>query len=585
MAKGFIGIMRKAARDAARAQRRAEADQRRRQRERVAQERAIERERRRRQVFAFQVARLEIANQKEQERQARNVAIKSERERREQERLVKQQQKEYEQEQRRLEIEERNQYLADREEEAQDASDALQQYIEDLQNILKFTLSVDDNINFESLRIADEYPAANFPAEISNPSLKPDKTAFLSQVKQPGLLERTLGMKSRYEKELASAEMRYQEALRIWEAVEQERLSKLDQLSHEYENDRLAFELKKLQRNTEVDQLKQDYGEGDEGAVITYLTMVLERSDYPEGFPEEFRVTYSRSTREAIVDYELPTVEIVPQVLEYTYEKKKDEIVGKPRKPQFVKDLYRDVVASVALRTIHEIFESDQGNHIDSVVFNGCISSVDPATGKDIHPYVISARATKPSFAEINLARIDKQACLRNLGARVSARPDERQAVRPVVEFDMVDRRFVEQSDLLSALESRPNLMELNPTEFENLVSNLFNALGLDTKLTQASRDGGVDAIAFDTRPVIGGKVVIQAKRYKNTVGVSAVRDLYGTMQHEGASKGILVTTSGYGTDAYDFSKDKPLELIDGGGLLYLLQQIGAEARIIMPDD
>ena len=38
------------------------------------------------------------------------------------------------------------------------------------------------------------------------------------------------------------------------------------------------------------------------------------------------------------------------------------------------------------------------------------------------------------------------------------------------------------------------------------------------------SRDGGVDCVAYDTRPIFGGKVVIQAKRYKNTVGVSAVR-------------------------------------------------------------
>jgi restriction system protein len=42
------------------------------------------------------------------------------------------------------------------------------------------------------------------------------------------------------------------------------------------------------------------------------------------------------------------------------------------------------------------------------------------------------------------------------------------------------------------------------------------------------------------------------------------VRDLYGTMLNEGASKGILVATSSYGPDAYEFAKDKPLELIDG---------------------
>ncbi|MET6678043.1 restriction endonuclease [Citrobacter amalonaticus] len=141
--------------------------------------------------------------------------------------------------------------------------------------------------------------------------------------------------------------------------------------------------------------------------------------------------------------------------------------------------------------------------------------------------------------------------------------------------------RFIEQGDALSALETRPNLMELSPSEFEVLVSNLFTQMGLDTKLTRGTKDGGVDAVAFDTRPILGGKVVIQAKRYKDTVGVSSVRDLYGTMMNEGANKGILVCTSQYGKDAYRFCEDKPIELIDGGGLLYLLKEhAGVSARI-----
>ena len=40
-------------------------------------------------------------------------------------------------------------------------------------------------------------------------------------------------------------------------------------------------------------------------------------------------------------------------------------------------------------------------------------------------------------------------------------------------------------------------------------------------------------------------------------------------MNHEGANKGILVTTSSFRPDAYDFIRGKPVELIDGGGLLY----------------
>jgi restriction system protein len=60
--------------------------------------------------------------------------------------------------------------------------------------------------------------------------------------------------------------------------------------------------------------------------------------------------------------------------------------------------------------------------------------------------------------------------------------------------------------------------------------------MGLELRLTQASRDGGVDCVAHDPRPIFGGKVVIQAKRYKNTVGVSAVRDLFATMPTSGAT-------------------------------------------------
>src|ERR671930_1009911 len=104
--------------------------------------------------------------------------------------------------------------------------------------------------------------------------------------------------------------------------------------------------------------------------------------------------------------------------------------------------------------------------------------------------------------------------------------------------------------------------------------------MGLETRLTQASRDGGVDCVAWDTRPVIGGKVIVQAKRYKHTVGVSAVRDLYGTVHNEGAAKGILVTTSGYGKASFEFAQSKPLELLDGTNLLYLLREhAGIEAK------
>ncbi|MEV0820015.1 restriction endonuclease [Nonomuraea rubra] len=61
-------------------------------------------------------------------------------------------------------------------------------------------------------------------------------------------------------------------------------------------------------------------------------------------------------------------------------------------------------------------------------------------------------------------------------------------------------------------------------------------------------------------------KFIVQAKLYTKTVLPTHVRDLYGTVQHKGATKCIMITTSGYGPEP-QFAGGKPLSLIDGAGL------------------
>lgn len=522
-----------------------------------------------------QIARENARRHREQERQSRKNKREAELLKREQERQAYKDQREAE--------------LRDHEFRLDDTDEKNRQLFErinELNRILENTLQVEDTISFDSLRITDQFHEFKIPPELQKTPPQPVLEEFLKAVKKPGAIEKLIpGAEGRYQNALQKAKTAFQLNQEKYQAYMADRQAKLQYLYAEYEKEKLAFEKKVQERNQEIEDFIEAYQSGDPTAVISYCTMVLENSDYPDGFPQEFRVAYVPEPKELVIEYELPGMDIVPTVAEYRYIKSKARIDEKARKASEVKEQYQDIVASVCIRTIHEVLEADQGNNILVVAFNGFVQAVDPSTGRDTRPCLISIRTTKEKFSEINLARIDKKACLRNLGAQVSSRPDEMMAVKPLVEFDMVDKRFVEQSDVLSDLENRPNLMDLKPFEFENLVSNLFEQIGFQAKLTRSSKDGGVDAVAFDPRPILGGKVVIQAKRYKNVVGVSAVRDLYGTMINEGASKGILVTTSHYGPDAYDFSKDKPIELIDGGGLLYLLEQQGIKARIIFPDD
>jgi len=278
--------------------------------------------------------------------------------------------------------------------------------------------------------------------------------------------------------------------------------------------------------------------------------------------------------------------EAIPTVEKYTFVKTADEIREKSRSDRSRKSQYADVISQVALRSLFEIFESGDPKFVDTVVLNGFVVATDPSTGRRVQPYLVSARVNRDQFSDLQLDSVDAAACLKRLHASVSRSPAELVAVKPVVDINMADPRFIDEQDVLAMLDTRPNLMDLTPGEFESLITNLFQSMGLETKLTQASRDGGVDCVAFDPRPVLGGKVIVQAKRYKNTVGVSAVRDLFGTMHNEGASKGILVTTSGYGKAAFSFAEGKPIELLSGSHLLYLLKEhAGVDAKIEIPEE
>lgn len=469
-------------------------------------------------------------------------------------------------------------YLEDRQGEVDDLNAELKDRLEELEGLLVHTLSVNDTIRFDSLRHTAPHPAFEVPKELV-PGFAP---AAAEIVPPTGLARFWPGAGKKHAAALAAAQQAHQQILDQFQRAETLKKQKLADLRAQHEAARALYEADVARRNGEVDEFQRAYLAHEPDAIVAYNDMVLARSEYPaQGFPQRYKLAYADASKELIIEYDLPELSVVPTEADYRYVKTRDAIDAKARKASDIKALYQDIIASITLRTLHEVFEADQADALALVTFNGVVDAHDPTTGQEVRVPVVSVRATKASFLQLRLDRVEKIPCLRNLGAQVSSRPDELQAIKPIVEFNMVDKRFIAQTDVLSGLESRPNLLELTPGEFEALVSNLFSQMELDTKLTRSSRDGGVDAVAFDTRPVLGGKVVIQAKRYKDTVGVSAVRDLYGTMLNEGASKGILVCTSGYGTAAFEFAKDKPIELIDGGGLLYLLREhAGLDARI-----
>jgi restriction system protein len=483
--------------------------------------------------------------------------------------------------------------------EAQRALDALGHLLADV-------LENDHAIDLSSLIDSSEYPIAQPAKPTAEPPLaeepvprEPDinDTEFKPML---SLIARIIPSQRR--KEIQKAADRFSEAKRRWAetmTARWERLVKAEaerrlrsekasdrfkKLSTEWESDRNGWLAERERRNAAIEVWTQAYLAGSPEVIPDYCKLVLSASTYPDSFPSDAAVEYVAESRMVVVDYWLPDISVLPTLKEVKFIASRDTLQDVYVSDTWLNRTYDVVLYQIALRSLYELFQSDSAKAIDWIVFNGWVNSIDKATGKEANGCVLSIQVSNAEFIDINLANVDPKACFKKLKGVSAAKLTALQPIRPILQLNRDDKRFVPSHDVADGLDGTSNLAAMDWEDFEHLIRELFekefSADGGEVKITQASRDGGVDAIVFDPDPIRGGKIVIQAKRYTNTVSVSAVRDLFGTVHNEGANKGILVTTADYGPDAYEFAKGKPLTLISGSELLYLLAKHGHKARI-----
>ncbi len=468
-------------------------------------------------------------------------------------------------------------------------SEEAREVIRSIEQVLHYTLSIDDTIDWESLKDTSKFGKPT----PSKPQLKPtpQKPKESDPNYQPilNLLDKVISLKK--EKKIIEAKEKFYNDHRQWEKNKQKIEEENKQLIIEYKNavkkwehEKTVFYAKQKQNNLAIEQKKKDYFSGRPETIIDYCDMVLANSKYPGNFPQEFDLNFDPETKILIVEYALPAPDHLPTLKEIRYIQSRDEFSESHLSNIAQKKLYDDLLYQITLRTIHELYEADIIQAIVSIVFNGWVKAIDKATGQETNTCVMSVQAGREQFISINLAMVDPKECFKKLKGVGSSKLHGLVAIAPIMHISRKDKRFVTSIDVSHELDESVNIAAMDWEEFEHLVREIFEKeftqSGGEVKITRASRDGGVDAVAFDPDPIRGGKIVIQAKRYTNVVGVSAVRDLYGTVVNEGAIKGILVTTAKYGPDAYEFAKDKPLTLLDGSNLLHLLERHGVKAKI-----
>ena len=453
-----------------------------------------------------------------------------------------------------------------------------------LKTTLHRTLSVDDAVDWDVLKDYSKFDREKYPEQ-------PKKERVSSSPPPPvqvGFFQTLFGQRKRIER-------RYQEALDKHTASV-ERVAKKNAESHadwlksrdawnaEQDAKEKGFLDTQAVENAKVDALEAAWRSGQPTAIEEHASIVLEASDHDDVIPKQWEVQYDAESRLLLVEYMLPTPDNLPTIKSVRFIASTGELKETSISERDKKALFDDLCYQICLRTLHELFEADNPDHLESIAFNGWTESIDRATGQQVTSTILSVMAKKEEFLAINLEQVEPKACFKSLKGVSAASLVGLTPIAPIIEFEKADKRFIDARAVEIAGDGTTNLAAMDWEEFEHLVRELFEkefaSRGGEVRVTQSSIDGGVDAVAFDPDPISGGKIIIQAKRYTRTVGVAAVRDLYGTTMNEGAIKGILVTTADYGPEAHKFASDKPLTLMSGSHLLHLLEKHGVSAKI-----
>lgn len=152
----------------------------------------------------------------------------------------------------------------------------------------------------------------------------------------------------------------------------------------------------------------------------------------------------------------------------------------------------------------------------------------------------------------------------------VPADPDD------ITPEEQLDRSYKLQQEQLTE-EILDSLKGVPPGRFERLVVGLLGKMGYGYgQVTGKSGDQGIDGIL--SQNTLGlERVYVQAKRYdSSSIGEPEIRNFAGSLDGQGAAKGVFITTSTFSDTARQMARNislgsKSIRLIDGQELAQMM--------------
>lgn len=153
--------------------------------------------------------------------------------------------------------------------------------------------------------------------------------------------------------------------------------------------------------------------------------------------------------------------------------------------------------------------------------------------------------------------------------------------------FILINMGFYQLQKLKETVVRNANMTQINKMtglEFEEYLRCLFKGLGYKVNKTNATNDYGADLVLIGNNE----KIVVQAKRYKSSVGIKAVQEVLGAKSYYEADQAWVITNSvRFTKNAQSLAQKSNVRLIDKNGLIDLALKAGinlAEAQVIETD-
>jgi len=347
-------------------------------------------------------------------------------------------------EQKRLEKEALEAHIAAKEAEVEERNQELSDTYADIDTLLESTLSRDDYVDLATLRIEVQHPPfgrTDLEKPVAAPSPISDPVEPVLQLPEPLRGLASLFGKKKYAQAVEAATWAHEQAVAEWQAkcgqaiwarqtakekharAEQNRLVQLAHEKARYVEQCQEREEDAAAKNRSLDELIANLGYGTVDAVQEYVSIVLSNSVYPDQFPVAHEFNFAPETAELELRVEIPEPGQLPSVKAYKYMKASDEIVSTSLSQKDCRERYASAVHQVALRSFHEIFESDRRGLIRTVSLEVGTTAVDPGTGRRGYiPFVIAA-AERDAFLEFDLSAVVPAITLARLGAAMSKNP------------------------------------------------------------------------------------------------------------------------------------------------------------------